>query len=78
MARSFYRTLVISSFFAAIGSFLIDLGNETHRIATLVTAAFEELFAMDRGLAIYLCLMVIVFSAIGIAVIQLIRGGRSR
>jgi hypothetical protein len=76
MARNFYRALVYSSLFAGIGSFLIAVGQAADRISAFVTSKLQELSAADRDWTISTCLLVIVLSALGLAIIQLFRGGR--
>lgn len=72
MALDFNRTMVVASFFAAVGSFLIDLGNAMNA----VSAYIQALSAPDRGTVTVACLAVIMVAAAGLALIRLMRNGQ--
>lgn len=74
MARSFYRAMLISSFMAASGSFLIDLGTALTQIAAFLGIELHAVTTPDRTFAVLACVMVIAVSAMGLIIIRLIRG----
>lgn len=74
MSRNFNRTMLISSFIAACGSFLIDLGTAFTQVAVFFGIELHALHTMDRAFAILACVMVIAFPAGGLIVLQVLRG----
>ena len=76
MARNFDRTLLISSVLAAIGSFLIDLGNATNEVSTYIALKLQAMSIADRDFAVTALVVVIISAAVGLVVIQLLRDWR--
>jgi hypothetical protein len=76
MARSFHRTMLISSFIVAVGSFLLDLGTALPQFADFFGIELYALPASERTFAILACVAVIAFSAGGLVVIQILRNNR--
>jgi hypothetical protein len=68
--------MLISSFVAACGSFLLDLGTALAQFAGFLGIELYTLPAPDRAFAILACVSVIAFSAGGLVVIQILRNNR--
>jgi hypothetical protein len=78
MSRNLDRTLVVSSILAAIGSFLIDLGEVTNKVAPFVAWKLRMISAADKDFVVTALVAIIVSAAVGLAVIKLARTRRGR
>lgn len=71
MARGYmYRSLLLSSLFAAVGSFLIDVGSAVSAHALWVAIWLQRLLEADRALVVTTLLEVIALAAAGLVLIR--------
>ena len=79
MARSYmYRTLLISSLFAAVGSFLIDIGSAFSGEVVSIIAWLQRLLEVDRMFVVMALLEVIALAAAGLVAVRVLSWWRGK
>jgi len=74
MARSsLYRTLVVTSLFAAVGSFVIDLGDVFSHHMLWLMMKLQHMGEGDREVAVSSCRTVIAYASAGLVLVRFMR-----
>jgi hypothetical protein len=79
MGRShLYRTLLISSLFAAVGSFLIDVGSAFSSEVISIVTWLQHLLEADKTFVVMALLEVIAFAAAGLVALRVLSWWRGK